>query len=220
MDIIAKYTNTLERAEDEAPLQKLFEKYSFPLLQQYCNAWNFYMAIPQFGLARDYIPDFLLVTAHSGMWELHFIELESPKAKVFNKDGSYARKLNIAMRQISDWAIWIDRNEQYLINSLADIVGRDFAFSSGMTPNIREGGRIRCQFHIIIGRRSVLSPDERARREYWSCGNGFGNSIASYDRLADSIRANPGAAGETKKSYDYKMNIRKVNKKKREMGIL
>ena len=41
------------------------------------------------------------------------IELESPKAKLFNKAGDPSKELNHAIRQIVDWRAWIKKNVDY-----------------------------------------------------------------------------------------------------------
>ncbi|GDY13317.1 hypothetical protein LBMAG53_21950 [Planctomycetota bacterium] len=200
-----EYIKVLNEAKDERPLQKFLEKHPFILQIQFCSAWNFVMLLPQINLGGKYIPDFMLITGHSGKWIIHFIEIESPMVSVFNKDGTYAKKTNYAIKQITDWAIWTENNREAYIDILASIVGKRTAFTNGFTPDMRANRHsIENNHHIIIGRSSNMSEEDRARRGISELVN---YNILSYDRLISAIKINPQACA--KNEYPIMNKIRK-----------
>jgi hypothetical protein len=189
-----EYLRVLKAAKDERPLQEIFVKYPYILLRQFNGAWNYYTIIPQFGLAGQYIPDFLIISGDSGCWHLYFIELESPKAKVFNKDGKPSRQLATAQRQITDWAMWLSANKDFLIQRLSELLPAWMAKTGGTTPSLLDKRQhIDVGYHIVIGRRMEMSEQDKMRRAYWSPTPYSTGTIVSYDRflhwfeLADKV---------------------------------
>src|SRR5947209_6407605 len=59
--------------------------------------------IPQFPFGSNYNADFVALFSYSGVWEVHFIELEPHDDNVITKGGRPTRRLNSALSQIGDW---------------------------------------------------------------------------------------------------------------------
>ncbi len=83
---------------------------------------------PHFSLGTEYVTDFLLIDAPQWV-DIYLIELENPSALAFNKDGTYSRSLNSAIKQTNEWKLWVNENHHYFSQRLArvvDIVSRRF----------------------------------------------------------------------------------------------
>lgn len=107
-DVIA-YTRVLADAEDERPLQAFLEAHHALLLRPLAahhRGW----VIPQPRLGGDYVPDFLACGLSSVGLSWLAIEIESPTAKLFSKNGDPSAVLNHAVHQIRQWRTWLSNN--------------------------------------------------------------------------------------------------------------
>jgi len=164
------------------------------------RAWNYHTCIPEFQLGSEFRSDFVILSAHSVHWHAIFIELKDYKAKLYSKDGNPTKPLRQAQRQISDWREWIRVNEPYLRQRLALILEKDDALPIWPydIPNYRKGytsgaaeiadikNYVEYGFHIVIGRSSSLTPEEREYR-HKDCSWGR-PEVATYDRLLTMAR--------------------------------
>lgn len=120
---------------------------------------------------KEYIPDFLWLTSHSGAFIPVFIELKSADKKWFTKDGNTTADLNNAIDQIVEWRSWIKTPE----NSL------QFYNRFGISHSIRDHLDIKPNYYLIYGRREEfsntnLSKKRESRRPKWL-------EWSTYDRL-------------------------------------
>lgn len=186
----------LEAAENERQIQPFIKKNDILIVHAFNRAWNSYHCIPEFELGREFQADFLLLSVHSCHWIATFVELESPTARLYLKNGTPSKTLRIAQRQISDWKDWYRRNENYARQTFAQILRKhdEPAWCShadrhqkGETEILDPQTVIETHFHIVIGRRAALTPEEQRRRAMESLCWG-GPEIATYDRLVDCAR--------------------------------
>lgn len=108
--------------------------------------------VKQFPLGMDYRADFAFVHANSGGTSLHLVEIESPRARIFNKDDSFSQHFNGAYQQLRDWMGWCHDNALYLRETVLPILhhyGTD---------------RVYVQGSLIMGRRVEISSKKRQRR--------------------------------------------------------
>lgn len=154
-------------------------------------AWNYAEALPEFRLGADGKVDFLVLSAHSGNWNAIFVELKSPKARLFTKKGLPSKPLNEALTQLDDRERWVKRHEPVLREALSRHLARidapaycshADAHQSGETEILDPRTIIEFSFVAVIGRRASLSSDDQARRGSIRGGKA---SIATYDRLID-----------------------------------
>lgn len=188
--------DALKVAKNERKIQPFIKQNELLIVHAFNRAWNSWHCIPEFQLGRDFRADFLLLSANSCHWIVTFIELESPKARLYLKDGTPSKTLRVAQRQIRDWEDWYRRNEGYARQTFAEILRQHDEparcshvdrHKKGETEILDPQTIIETHFHIVIGRRAALLPDEQRRRalgsQYWG-----GPEIATYDRLVDCAR--------------------------------
>ena len=84
-----------------------------------------YLCFPKFKFGTDYVSDFILVQLWSTVTRIVLIELEPPTVNPFNQDGSYGKRLNGAVQQITSWNAWIRQNNEYFLNSIAKKVQKE-----------------------------------------------------------------------------------------------
>ncbi len=162
----------VDEAPDERPIQKLLE--ARPRLwlgtqRTGHGTWVF----PQKRLGSEFIPDFLIASGSSGglFWEL--VEIESPTATPFLKNGEQSAKLRTAVSQIEDWRNWLTNNITYARNpKKLDGLGLE-------SIHPRSSGK------IIIGRRTNF-PDKynTVRQSLWHDKH---ITVMSYDRFLEQI---------------------------------
>lgn len=180
----------------ERDVQRFLNVTYRPLYLCFANGWNSVAVVSQFPFGREFRSDFLVLSAMSGLITAALVELESPKARLFLKDGTPSQTLRTAQRQVSDWADWIARRpEQFRREITAVLDGLVDAPDDAPFPGYRarlfrqhiaeELVPVRPKFYIVIGRRTDLSDDDQRRR---SRRDGASVEIATYDRLLDSAR--------------------------------
>jgi uncharacterized protein YjbI with pentapeptide repeats len=148
---VRSFATILNAAKDERPLQKHLEQH--PSLVLACIAPNHRgWVVPQMRLGSEYVADFMACGLTSLGHEWLGIELESPAAAMFLKNGEQSETLRHAIRQIHDWRDWITNNLDYARRPRQDS-GLGLRDISGEFPGL-----------ILIGRRSELDPMTMQRR--------------------------------------------------------
>jgi hypothetical protein len=146
---IADYTTVLEAAADERPLQEFLASRPGMLSQQLSTGCRWVIALPRLG--AEYVPDFVIARLNSGGLHWTLVELESPRAGLFTRQGRKTRQLDAGTRQVSDWRDWIAANRDYAQRPKT-------AGGLGL-PEIDHSAR----GLVIIGRRSAVTDDDRRR---------------------------------------------------------
>ncbi|MFJ5639847.1 Shedu anti-phage system protein SduA domain-containing protein [Streptomyces sp. NPDC093223] len=177
---IAAFESELEAATDERPLQHFFEDHPGILageLGAHCR-W----VLPQVSLGGRYVPDFLDARLDSGGMHWTLIELESPTAQLFTRDGQPRRELRKGLSQVQDWRDWLTANRDLARRSRADkglgLLGIDH-LASGI---------------VIIGRRSHRSVADQERLKSLIFRERV--LIRSYDWILERARSRVALRGE------------------------
>ena len=163
----------LDGTHGEHDIQTFLEKKPI-LLIQHLGGGHGRWVIPQKRLGAELVTDFMIGHRNSIGFEWQAVELESPEATMFTRNGDPTSQLTHAIRQIEDWRAWLSRNQNYAARDnghgglgLTDIVAR--------VPGL-----------VLIGRRKTIDPITNDRRRQMS--NDLGIHIHSYDFLLDTGR--------------------------------
>lgn len=163
------FRHVLEAATDEKPLQRHLASNPL-LLVQHLGGGHGRWVLSHKRLGSEYVPDFVIGERSSGGFEWQFVELQSPRARLFVKSsGRQSPHLDEGIRQIQEWRRWLDDNRDYARRprsrnglGLADVSGKD-------------------QGLLIIGREADLDDNDRQRRR--QLGQDLRISIHTYDWL-------------------------------------
>src|SRR5262245_1125041 len=98
--------------------------------------------VSEFSIGDQYKADFVVASAFSGGWEIHFIELEPPSLSPFNKKGELSSRLVHAAGQIRHWKDFESRHDKI------DWCGANIIWPESM---------LLMEYHVIMARRSHLS---------------------------------------------------------------
>lgn len=133
--------------------------------------------VRQFPLGQDFLADFAFVHTDSGGNYLRFLELESPKHRLFNLDDSFSRGFNVAVQQIHDWLGWCRGHQDYLIEMIRPLLGflkSEKIYFSGV---------------LVIGRRGELLNNRRRQERFESRQSQGSFRIRTYDGFAEHLEA-------------------------------
>jgi hypothetical protein len=111
--------DTIERAEDERPVQSRIQEHPSLIGALFTHSLGVYVR-PQVSLGGDRIPDFAVAVADSTGINWTLVELESPTASAGMADGELAAKARQAVRQIKDWREWLMANLDYARRAPSD----------------------------------------------------------------------------------------------------
>ncbi len=167
---LAAFLQCLDNGASEREAQRFLEE-NPEVLAQHLGGGHGRWVIPHQRLGSELITDFVIGERNSGGTFWHAVELESPKARMFSRNGDPSAKLNHAIRQITDWRAWLDRNQNYAARPRSES-------GLGLTD-------IHSQVHgiIIIGRRDSIEPGTNDRRRQLCADSNI--QIMSYDRLIE-----------------------------------
>jgi hypothetical protein len=184
----AELLRAVKRGSERA-VHAFLKRQPRPLCVAFAHGWNKILPLSEFCFGRDFRADFLIVSAHSGGWYACFVELESPAAHFYLRDGSESKVLKVALRQVKDWAIWLQQNGTQFRRELRDNLERaakadpriavdptNLAASHLLDPRTV----IHNHFAVVIGRRDALRPQDQVRRAHEGAAE-----IVTYDRLLD-----------------------------------
>lgn len=121
-------------------------------------------------------PDFMWISKNSSYLNPVLIEIESPRKKIFRKDGSPTAAFTQARNQLAEWKVWFAKPE----NQHAFLRAYDIPF-----PRLK----LEPHFVLIYGRRSEFEDNElltRHRAELM----GDDEILMSFDRLAYDPKSN------------------------------
>ncbi len=118
--VAAAFEALLNSSANERAVQTFLKRYPF-VIRNALNAWawNSVHLIPEFSFGGDYIADFLILSADSGAWHAVLIELESPTARPFTKNGNPSRALAKGLAQLEEWSIWLRKNDSLFRDRLS-----------------------------------------------------------------------------------------------------
>lgn len=193
---MGKRTAALKRAlnqtDGEREVQRVLKKYPELIYHTLCVPSAISYIIPELALADKYRADFVALTAFSGGWDVHMIELEPPSANLFNEDGTPAARLKKAVTQLDDWWLYTQKHRPLFAEGL-----REAAMRYGIGPRgepeeplCNAGMKItdpmsflNFRFQVVIGRRETLSPEEVERKSRFR--ENHRAELLTYDRFLD-----------------------------------
>jgi len=149
--------------------------------------------VPKFKFGTEYISDFLIAD-WGQIWEITLVEFEPKNAKAFNKDGTPAKRLSQAMKQLAEWNQWIEKHNGYFAERLGPYVEELISHLESeksrygeYAHHLRRLNHLRTRNVAVLGRRGDDFPQEQERRSslYQFTGNNI--TILSYDWLLDLI---------------------------------
>ena len=129
--LIKEFELLLEKSHNEEDIQKFLGKN--PILIQPCN-----QIIPKQKLGEDFVTDFVLVNVlHQGIIYT-LVEIEKPSMKILTKNGVFSAEFKHAEKQILDWKIWIQDNQDYLQRKLKGFRDPKYLIIGGRSNNLSE----------------------------------------------------------------------------------
>lgn len=195
MKIEAKLTSLLETASGEREVAAFLKQFPQIVLRAVVRFGDGTCVVSEFPFGTEYRADFVVLAPFSGGWEIHFVELEPPSERLFNADGTMAKRLNKATAQIDSWRMFIDQNRRTVLHDLARFAKeRDLLHGPReKEPTCHVGWPLyhprSCllfQYDIVIGRRGQLS--DQTLQAKGSFRDNHKVEIMTYDRLIDIAR--------------------------------
>lgn len=150
MGEIADFKHVIDIADSEHDVQSFLESHPRLLL-------DFFMPskariITQFPLGPDFRSDFAFVHNDSGGNYLDLMELENPKVRIFNQDGSFSQQFNHALQQVQDWFAYCQNHKEMLLRQIRPFI--KYLKSDNLYP----------MCILVMGRRQELSNRQRQDR--------------------------------------------------------
>ncbi len=183
-NILPELKSVIENAKKEEDVQAFLTKHLEVALEAFSDGAIPLDIIPKFKLGQDYVTDFAVLGVRSFGKPYHVIlvELESPSDNPFNKDGSYSRHLNQAIKQIQDWQYWLRNKFETFCADFSERLKR----VNG--PTLRNDLRSAFfTFKIVIGRRYMYSDRNRETRSSIFHTTGSGIEIMSFDKIIELV---------------------------------
>jgi len=145
--------------------------------------------LPKFRFGSDFVSDFVVLSPScqvTGYFDVVLVELESPMARIFTKQGRLGKQLNDAMRQLDEWLVWVCENRSYFVRSLQKAI--TIMTGAGFGPESPQHVKdiLGLSARVVIGRRSMLSSQDNKRRAAISMITTGQVAIVPYDRLVDT----------------------------------
>jgi hypothetical protein len=204
-----KFLKVLDEASGEKDAHAFLKKHDHLVGMAFHSNTHPRGVISEFKLGAELRCDFIVLSCCSAWWTVDFVELKSPNARLYLKDGTQAQALRTANRQIRERKLWIQENESYLRNRLSDLFQRVGLFASGAMSVPDAATEIRdprctlnCDFHIVIGRRARLTLTDQQARVQDSKDTHV--NIATYDRLVEVARRYDKASRFDKEGFRYR----------------
>jgi hypothetical protein len=146
------FREVLDSADDERPLQRHLATNPL-LLVQHLGGGHGRWVLSQKRLGSEYVTDFVIGERSSGGREWQFVELQSPRARLFvPSTGRHSEQFDEGIRQIQEWRRWLDDNRDYARRPRSRN-GLGLEDASGRDPGL-----------LLIGREADLSDADRQRR--------------------------------------------------------
>ncbi len=165
---ITRFQRQLAQATREQDVQAFLEREPM-MLVQHLGGGHGRWVIPRKRLGAEHVTDFMIGERDSAGWGWQAVELESPHARMFTKNGDPTAQLTHAIRQIEDWRDWLTRNASY--------AARDLGLTD-VRPDLPG--------LVLIGRRANEDPATKNRLRQMMVQRRI--QIHTYDFLLDNAR--------------------------------
>jgi len=104
--------DTVERSDDERPIQQLIEERPQLLTTLIGGKWRY--CIPQKRLGGEFVPDFVIGSVDSLGVHWTLVELETPASGIYIQRGDrFDSSTHKGLSQILDWRTWLANNLSY-----------------------------------------------------------------------------------------------------------
>ncbi|MCW5200653.1 DUF4263 domain-containing protein [Desulfobulbus sp. F4] len=177
----AEFQQIIETASTEAELQSFFELHpSFvpgawtPSVKS--GHYPLHCALitqPELRGLSTKIPDFMWISTHSAGWFPTLIEIESPRKRIFKKDGTPTADFTQARNQLEQWRTWF--------NSPSNV--QQFIEMYHIPDYMREYRQMKLHMILIYGRRSEFETNPIKSKDRLSFA-APDMELMSYDRLS------------------------------------
>lgn len=149
---VEELRTVIETAQDERPIQRHVARNPH-LLVQHMGGGHGRWVLPQKRLGSEYVTDFVIAEKSSGGYEWQYVELQSPRERLFVvSSGRQSKHLDEGIRQILEWRRWLGNNLDYARRprsrdglGLTDITAQD--------PGV-----------LLLGRAADLDDDDKQQR--------------------------------------------------------
>jgi hypothetical protein len=139
----------LNSSPNERAVQRFLKRYPYVIRDALnAGAWNSVHLIPEFSFGGEYVADFLILSADSGAWHAVLIELESPTARLFTKNGNPSRALAKGLAQLEEWSIWLRKNDSLFRDKLSAFLESKQTVLSVQAPTIIDLHIQRSEIHV------------------------------------------------------------------------
>lgn len=182
---VAEFEGALAESREEVT-QRYLTEHSNILIKAFFPIGT-YLCFPKFRFGTEFVSDFVLLQLWSTTTRIVLIELEPPTATPFNKDGSFGKRLNGAIQQVTSWNAWIRENSAYFQDSLEKRVQQSKLESYSAVSTRLKYNTILSK--IIIGRRNHMTDSDNKQRAALHLESQERIEIIPYDRLLDVARA-------------------------------
>jgi hypothetical protein len=200
-----KLLAVLDSSNGERGIQKFLKKNPRIVLWSFVKiGGHSKFVIAEFPFGSHYRADFVIPVSHSGVWEVHFVELEPPSDKVITRSGRPTKAFSGAISQIHDWKDYVDQNRTSVQRDLSEwCVKKDIlGLHSNKRPPSNYSGNylkdpesfVRFEYHIVIGRRKNVTNEIRRKINQFNSND---CDVCTFDAFAD-IAENLDAAAAKK----------------------
>lgn len=182
----------VENGKSEAPLQRFLEAHPEVIEDTFDSGSYFTTVFPQFSLAGEYVPDFVMIGHRSNwMWNVDLIEIEPSvlEKPLFNKAKQAAGRLRDAEGQVDKWKAWMGgyKDSIFVPKALEKLKQRRAWDERPEFYHLSEGNRqtIDVWYRIIIGRRQHF---EGWGNKYRDLRYAQHVEIVPWDRLLERLK--------------------------------
>ena len=186
----------LDQTDGEREITAFLKKHPTIVLDAFVKFGDGSCVVPDFPFGTEFKADFVALAPFSGGWEIHFIELEPPDERLFNSDGTAARRLNQAIAQVGEWRTFIEKNRPAVLRDLVRFAkDKDLIMGPreneptchvGWPIDHRRAVHI-LHYNIVIGRRGELTDQEIERKSAFKENHKV--ELMTYDRLVEVARS-------------------------------
>ena len=176
----------------ERAAHAFLKRYPYVLIHLFNKSWNFYKIFSEFRLGTDFRADFVVISANSGYWDVHFIELEGPHDSPYTQSSTPSRKLNWALdKQMIGWTlrmniVIISRIELAKAVKPLRAPAQNHLREHNTTADIEIGHSKTSkhfEYHVIIGNSRRFTEAHRKahrRHSHW-------HGVLTYDRVYNAM---------------------------------
>lgn len=170
----------LDNAKDENEIQEYLEinPYLLPATFVLNHGIHFGSYISKLPIGTGYQTDFAYITKSSIEWRIVLMEIEDPKKKFFNKNGTPTSNFTQARDQVLEWKSYIEnKGSSYVRESLEKLI----------VPSHMKINPVKFKYLLVYGRTDELKGNERLLEKIQQY-NSEDFRIITYDSLISQCK--------------------------------